>query len=309
MSEIVSSAADGAVAAPSGPSAGTLLRQVREAAGLPVDVLATVMKVPVKKLEALESDHWELLPDAVFARGLAASICRTLKADPEPILARMPGAQPRLAASDAGINAPYRGPGDGAGPTVWSYLSRPVVLAVLALLLGALVLILLPTVQPFQSRSAATTEAARANAPAVPAAPPASTGMVSESALPAAAVSSSPAAPLVTTTTPGAAVAPPVSPASAASPAGLPVQAPATNSANEMIVFTTSAPTWISVSDAAGKPVLRKMLNAGESAGVSGAPPLSVVVGRADATRVQVRGADFELGPLTRDNVARFEVK
>ena len=55
-------------------SAGALLRQAREAAGLHVAALAVSLKVPVKKLEALESDRLDLLPDAVFARALASSM-------------------------------------------------------------------------------------------------------------------------------------------------------------------------------------------------------------------------------------------
>jgi cytoskeleton protein RodZ len=50
-------------------------------------------------------------------------------------------------------------------------------------------------------------------------------------------------------------------------------------------------------------------LNAGESVAVSGTLPLSVIVGRADAIDVQVRGQAFELRPLAKDNVARFQVK
>ena len=47
-----------------GPSAGALLRSAREAAGLHIAALAVSLKVPVKKLEALEQDRMDLLPDA-----------------------------------------------------------------------------------------------------------------------------------------------------------------------------------------------------------------------------------------------------
>jgi cytoskeleton protein RodZ len=47
----------------------------------------------------------------------------------------------------------------------------------------------------------------------------------------------------------------------------------------------------------------------GESAAVSGALPLAAIVGRVDATEVQVRGKAFDLLPVSKDNVARFEVK
>jgi cytoskeleton protein RodZ len=42
---------------------------------------------------------------------------------------------------------------------------------------------------------------------------------------------------------------------------------------------------------------------------VSGALPLSVVIGRADVTEVFVRGKPLELASVSRENVARFEVK
>jgi cytoskeleton protein RodZ len=50
-------------------------------------------------------------------------------------------------------------------------------------------------------------------------------------------------------------------------------------------------------------------MQAGETAAVDGALPLSVTVGSAQSTEVQVRGKPFDLTPLVRDNVARFAVK
>ena len=55
--------------------------------------------------------------------------------------------------------------------------------------------------------------------------------------------------------------------------------------------------------------VLRRTLAAGEEVGATGVLPLSAVVGRADATQVQVRGQAFDLTTVSKDNVARFEVK
>ncbi|WP_281081251.1 DUF4115 domain-containing protein [Variovorax paradoxus] len=67
---------------------------------------------------------------------------------------------------------------------------------------------------------------------------------------------------------------------------------------------------WITVTDSAGKQLLRRSLLAGETVGLSGALPLSVVVGRASSVDVQVLGKPFDLKPFTRNGgVARFEVK
>ena len=76
-----------------------------------------------------------------------------------------------------------------------------------------------------------------------------------------------------------------------------------------MIVFSAKGESWVEVTDARGTVVLRRTLAAGEAASASGVLPLAAVVGRADATQVQVRGRAFDLGAVSKDNVARFEVK
>src|SRR4051794_2894478 len=103
--------------ADTGPSAGAMLRAAREAAGLHVAALAVALKVPVRKLEALEADQYDVLTDAVFVRALASSVCRTLKIAPQPVLERLPQiAAPRLIAKTENINTPFHAPSDGAPP-------------------------------------------------------------------------------------------------------------------------------------------------------------------------------------------------
>ena len=305
-------------------TAGTLLREAREAAGLHVATLAANLKVPVRKLEALEEDRYDLLPDAVFVRALASSVCRTLKVDPLPVLQRLPQtAQPRLVQDREGINAPFRAPGDGRNPGVLDQLGRPVVLTVLALLVGALVLVFLPVSPDGDAGTAAQSvtsdpvmppggadaqpQVATAVSPSLPANPapmPASgAGAVPTAAALTAAPNTARAA-----VTPGAQT--PVAAASAASPAasatgpaaGVPL-------ADGIVVFRTRGPSWVQVTDAGGTTVLRRLMNAGESAAATGRLPLSVTVGDAQQTDVQVRGKAFDLAALARDNVARFEVK
>ena len=58
------------------------LSEAREAAGLHIAALAAALKVPVRKLEALEAGRYEELPDLTFARALASSACRQLRIDP-----------------------------------------------------------------------------------------------------------------------------------------------------------------------------------------------------------------------------------
>lgn len=293
---------DAAVAA--GPSAGALLRQAREAAGLHVAALAVALKVPVRKLEALEDDRYDQLPDAVFARALASSVCRNLKIDPRPVLERLPQTSaPRLIQSNEGIGAPFRAPGDAVAPGWREHLARPVSLAVGALLLGALVILLLPTL-----RSEAPPVAARPEAPAVAMA----ASVVVPSAAPADAAAT-PSGSAADSALVGVAPAPAALPASAPVPAmSAAPTAPAAEGpvpATGIVVFRASGPSWVEVVDARGGVALRRLMAAGETAGASGNLPLAVTVGSASTTAVEVRGKPFDLGPVSRDNVARFEVK
>lgn len=295
------------------PTAGTILREARQAAGVHVAALAVALKVPVSKLEALEADNFGALPDAVFTRALASSICRTLKIDPAPVLERLPQSQPpRLSADSGGLNAAFKDPhAKAAAPLASSSGSRSVAMAVLALLVGAAVVYFLP--RGPQESASPEVPAAEAAAPApTPAAEPA------PAAAPAAAVA--PAAPAVPTApTASAAVAAPaavVVPAAAASVAAQAPVASASGAAAQpavtpsgIVEFRARAESWIQVRDASGTVTLQRSLAAGETASASGKLPLSVIVGKASATEVLVRGTPFDLASVARENVARFEVK
>ena len=105
MSEVVE-ATDTAAA----PSAGRLLREARERQGLHIAALAAAIKVAPKKLELLEADRFDALPDATFTRALAQTVCRALKIDPAAVLVLLPPvtAGHRLEQVGGGLNAPFR---------------------------------------------------------------------------------------------------------------------------------------------------------------------------------------------------------
>ena len=44
--------------------------------------LCASLKVPQAKLEAIEADRYQDLPDPTFVRALALAMCRALKVDP-----------------------------------------------------------------------------------------------------------------------------------------------------------------------------------------------------------------------------------
>lgn len=273
-------------------SAGAMLRQLREAAGVHTAVLASVLKVPQQKLEALESDQLDQLPDVTFARGLAAAICRAFDSDPSPVLARMPSAGHGLRTDNTDLNQTFRRAGDRPTSILRIGLSKPLLVVVGLLLAGAALLWLLPTLpiqlgEPTQSVN--------------------SDGSVSESVTPGAPLEAvAPAEPPVAGAS--AEVAPAaLAPAPAPAPS-LPAAPPALSS-DQLLVITASAETWVSVRDATGKSIFNRALSAGETVNIKGELPLAVTVGRKEAVTVKVRGESMDLRSLGTSNVARFQVK
>ena len=304
-------------------TAGGLLKEARQAAGMHIAALAVALKVPVSKLEALEADNYAVLPDTVFVRALASSVCRTLKIDAAPILSLLPQSQsPRLSVDSAGINAPVKGSaGKSSASSSASFAgsgsgSRSLVLVVLALLVGAVVLFYVP-------RHSAPSDAADPAPVAVPDALPANTSEPAPPVLAAPSATERPADPSASAA-PAAAVAAsspvPATPSVAASPSPAAAASGATTSnvsaadgaadatAGPLVLRARSA-SWVQVRDANGALALQRNLAAGETVSVSAPTPLAVIVGRADATEVTVRGKPFDLTAVARENVARFEVK
>ncbi|MDX4952910.1 RodZ domain-containing protein [Delftia acidovorans] len=311
-------------------TAGTLLRQAREAAGLSLAGLAAALKVPAPKLEALEADDYAAFQDHVFMRALAQSVCRTLRMDSASVLALLPRTQLKSLADDRGsINATFKERSFKATGTSLGREngSRKVAIIVLLLLAAAAAVYFLPkhegdAEEPQAGASDAAalvqpagtvSEPVAAQEPVAPAATtpadvPAASAPASASASASAPATSAPAAAAVpapaSTTTPAAPAADAPAEGAAATSAATAGQAP-----GGVLVMKANAQSWVQVKDSSGRVVLQKTLAAGESIGAEGALPLSVIIGNASGTEVRVRGELLEVAKTTRDNVARFEVK
>lgn len=294
-------------------TAGQLLRAAREATGLHIAALAVAMKVPVKKLEALEADRLDELPDAVFVRALASSMCRALKTDPAEVLSRLPQSTvPQFQRDDRGINMPYRAPEFHDSSALKALVTKPAFLLVLGLLAAALAVLLVPEVRktPSDGDMAPTPPVAMP-----PPAPAETTAHVVAEVAKAALPNSSLVPPAVLPATPATSAAPAVSQSVAsasermASAPAATASAPRAVAGPEVIGFKVKSSTWVRVTDAKGVVQFEKTLAAGEAASVAGSAPFSVVIGNAGATEVSVRGQPFALDAYAKDNVARFEVK
>ena len=300
-------------------TAGDMLREAREAHGLHIEMVAAALKVPPQKLMALEADDIDSLPDPVFARALASSVCRALRIDAAPVLAKLPGAQRApLATADRTLKSNIvSGTPRWNGSRSNGLPSRALLIVVALLLVGAAVLFWLPQSAFDQVGAAVSRWTARGEtetgsvteAPAVAAAPGGASVVENTPVSPVPPAATGPA----TAAAPGTPVAPaaPGAPSATALPAAnaaATVAAPAVGG-GQPLVFVAREDCWITVTEAGGKQLLRRIVQAGETVGLSGALPLSVVVGRASAVDVQVRGKPYDLKPVTRGGgVARFEV-
>jgi cytoskeleton protein RodZ len=270
-----------------GPSAGELLRAAREKQGLHIAALAAAIKVAPRKLDALENDRWQELPDATFARALAQTVCRTLKIDARPILERLPAAATVALEPTGGVlNQPFRDrPGRSAHGWAGT-LARPIVWAPALLLTAALALYVLPV----RWWSVAAPDRVAASAPA------ASAALATESL-----------APTLLAGVPAAADPQPAGETVfAAPPPALAATAPA---AAGLVLLTSSEPSWVDVRDAAGQVLFSRTVQPGETVGLDGKLPIRLTIGNATATRVAFRGRTVDLASSVHENVARIELQ
>ncbi|AOW13263.1 hypothetical protein LPB72_06615 [Hydrogenophaga crassostreae] len=287
----------------------TGLRQAREATGLHIAALAAALKVPVKKLEALEAGRYDELPDLTFARALASSACRHLKIDVAPILDSIPYAHaPALGGTGASVNTPFKpDQGSGASVALSSRFKSPAVWMTGLILLGALGVVLLPDWNQWPGKDLITKGTDWIESFSLP-----EKGMLeAEVVLPVAIPSSQ--TPPEGVEEPTMVAEDPVpaaetKPATLKSATGLGDERSAAPSGSVLHLEATDD-SWVEVVDGAGKVQIQRVMRKGDVLDFSASPPYSVVLGRADAVAVQVRGSAFDVAPFARNSVARFQVK
>lgn len=289
-------------------SAGALLKAAREKQGLHIAALAAAIKVSPRKLEALEADRFEELPDATFVRALAQTVCRTLKIDARPVLDLLPAAGPHaLVPPDEGLNQPFREPAmrslrsadDGA---LARLARRPMLWGAGVLLLASVALYLLP-LPTLRTPAPAVVATPAASVPASAAAAGAEPASAPEAI--ASAASPGPAAAASEPQAAEAASAPVAETVFSAPPPDATDAAPA---AQALLQLRVREASWIEVRDARGSVLLSRTVLPGEQVGLNGATPLSLVVGNAGATELVFRGRGVDLAARSRDNVARLQL-
>lgn len=301
-------------------SAGAMLRAAREKQGMHVAALAASIKITVAKLEALENDRFDQLPDATFTRALALTVCRALKIEPEPVLAKLPqGGATGLGKVTGGLNMPFRDRPGRSDPGDFSLSRRPMLWMALLVLLAALVVYLLPSqfwhteAPPTLSDNGAavgssvftevTTQPAAAPSPPTAASAASAAGGVGAASADQPLRETVPPAPAVVAGADAvdkAAEPPDKAPGEAATP---------TADAPDQLVLRSEKASWVQVLDGQGTVLIRRTLQAGESVKLDGHAPLQLTIGNAATTKVEFRGKAVDLTATTVGNVARLQLK
>ena len=109
-----------------------LLQEARLAQGMDIEPLAAILKIPARKIEALEAGALSGVGDLTFSRALAGGICRQLRIDAKPILAAWPTRDtlarevplnlPNDGAASAATALPPEAATGSGGRVVWAVL-------------------------------------------------------------------------------------------------------------------------------------------------------------------------------------------
>lgn len=301
-----------------GVSAGQLLREAREGRHMTIQALASALKVPVAKLQALEDDRWDLLSDVVFARAVALSICRVLQIDSAPIVERLPKAGiSKLSTNPEGINAPFKDKTLRSSMSSGSDSSRGRIVKLLAVLaimvVGGAGLYFVPQWTQPEGNVAAVTEgnadiASSALVSAIESAQAAPVAVQGSTSAPALAVGALPETAVAAEAAQPAPAAVAVASSSAVVPAAAAVDVPAASAKNGLRIAVAEQ-TWVQVRNAQQQVVMEKIMQAGDVYETDAARPLSVVIGNASVSSVEIDGVALDLARASKNNVARFEVK
>jgi cytoskeleton protein RodZ len=309
--------------APARPlTAGALLTQAREAAGMSRADVANKLKFSVKQIESVEADNYTALGGKTFVRGLVRTYAKLLELDAAPVLAALessalPPETGQVVADPKGVPFPTAAP---PGNPVVRYAMISIGVIALAILLlywwhGEEFLggpaASLPVVKPQAAKTDPAPDSGSAGAPTtvnltptvIDAAPVANPRGLATGATPAAI------APVITPANdkpaekklektadkapekaapPLAQTAPPAAPAAA-------------KGTGRRILMSFERDSWVEVKDAGGRIVFSQLNLGGTQQVIEGRAPFEVVIGNALYVNLRYRDAPVDLKPYIKD--------
>ena len=271
---------------------GAMLRARRVELGLSQSDVASMVKLPASRIEAMEQERWGDLPDGPFLRGFLRNVARALHLDAtwltdqvDASLMRASSPESIFAVPQAVVHAtlPRRsGPADGR------HGGR-------ALVYGAFLFALLAALIAWSGTDSFDRTIVSAKALVGPSKPVVVAAAPSPVAAGATAEATPPATPAQVDAT-------------APAPADKLVGAPPAVSSDLALSFHFNEESWVEVRSADGKVLLQQLNAAGSEQQIAGEAPFSLVVGNAKGVALRFRGQPVDLAPYTRDAVARFKL-
>jgi len=284
-------------------TAGSLLAQAREAAGLTLAAVAQQLKLAPRQVKALEEDDFAHLPERTFVRGFVRNYARFLHLDPALVLAALPDAtitsaldRPSLAGSSRVMGELPESLPAHRRPTRWGI---PLALIVIVAVTAAYVLTRPAVDTPVSMSANSAIGSATLTAPGPPAVPadPSVTPLPNPLLADAARAQPSAVGPVPKTDASSL-------PAPATSPAAF-----APDGIDAPLVLTFRGASWAEVKERGGAVVLSTIGINGATHSVRGSQPFEVWLGNADVVTVTYRGQPIDLAPYTKQNVARLTLQ
>ena len=307
----------GGTASSSQIAPGKILREARERAGLSQDEIAGKLKLAPRQIAAIEAGDWSALPESTFTRGFMRSYARIVGIDPSMLGLDRTSSQPKtggvLKPTPAAIGEIAMDVERNSRSSATRWVVPLLLIAVLAAgvtyfkwgeLLG-----LGGSGAAKPAASASATDATKSSLGK----PPAVVGPAESAALS-----------LPTATSSGSVIT-----ASAASPDGIanlsatpprpvidaaPVATPAAPAAclaaiagEKHITITFLGKSWTEVRSKGD--VIYAEASLPGTRELSGALPLSFIVGNASNVSVSIDGKPYDMNPITRNDVARFRIE
>lgn len=296
--------------APMAPVLGALLQGAREQHGLSMEDISNRLRLSPRQVQALESDDFSALPEAMITRGFIRNYARLLGLDAEPLLQAyrelVPSSDSPRAISIESENILI----SGSNKRPW----RMYMLASLAIALLLGVWLIYVDYFPHQSAKLVPATEVEATAKTRAATEPGTyTELLPMAALPAAerlaegkATAAAPS-PATQPETKAAPATPVVAGEAATSRTSNP--APAGANALARLKFTFSDHTWVSVIDRNNKEIFNKTKPAGSEETVEGLPPFKVTIGNAAGSKLVFNDKPVDLAPYTKLNVAHLTLE
>lgn len=310
-------------------SAGAMIKSARINSGITIEQLSGILKVSNKKIQALEDNRWTEIGDSVFIRALGASVAKHLRIDPSSLLEKLPAVAHIPKFDEELLAGRMNRAISFEEPSKQKYLYIIIIFITLSLLM-----IFLPDeyltkekwnqifgIDTPQQKENVTPSSELKEEVKIPTSQP---NEIKDGSTPPEDLNKSSEKSAIPTQEQSQAIStPPIATSASASPtaeqsvnAEQKPSATSTSSegltrtpATDTLVIAATEASWIEVRDHQGQLKIQRLLNKGESFGLSGRLPYSVVIGRSDLVSVQFQGKPFDMTPFAKNNVARFELK